>query len=228
MLGWARDDFQEIRSNPGKLKTLFQHSNPLQLLRGVKYSLEHTSNPTGIILGKSSNIEAKNSNIVSEGRIILGCDERRHLRDTRTFLCLNNGELKNVSGGNLHLASGTRIMVNGGSLEIGDVTTLYGCQIYCREKITIGDGCGIGANVEIRDGHSHTVYHDGEKKPNTEPIIIEDDVAIPSNAIIKKGVTIHEGAIVASGSVVAQDVPPNTLVAGVPAEVKMEGVSWEM
>lgn len=228
MLGWARDDFKEVRANPEKIKTLFGNTNALQLIKSIRFSLTHTGNPTGVVLGESSKIEATNSNIVSDGRIILGLDDRMRLGDKRTVLCVKNGVFKNISGGNLHLESGTKIMVNGGSLEIGDVTALYGCNIYCREQIKIGHGCGIGANVEIRDGHPHTVYQEGEKVPNTEPVIIEDDVAIPSNAIIKKGVTIHEGSIVASGSVVTQDVPPHTLVAGVPAEVKMEGVSWKM
>lgn len=39
------------------------------------------------------------------------------------------------------------------------------------------------------------------------------------SAIILKGVTVGEGAIVAAGSVVTKDVPPHTIVAGVPARV---------
>ena len=50
-----------------------------------------------------------------------------------------------------------------------------------------------------------------------EGIQIEDDVWIGSGAIITDGVRIGEGAVVAAGSVVTQDVPAHSVVAGVPA-----------
>jgi acetyltransferase-like isoleucine patch superfamily enzyme len=48
-------------------------------------------------------------------------------------------------------------------------------------------------------------------------VVICDNVWIGMNATILKGVTIGENAVVAAGSVVAKDVPPNTVVAGNPA-----------
>lgn len=51
------------------------------------------------------------------------------------------------------------------------------------------------------------------------PVIIKDNAWIGMSAIILKGVTVGEGAIVAAGSVVTKDVPPHTIVAGVPARV---------
>ena len=42
---------------------------------------------------------------------------------------------------------------------------------------------------------------------------------IGSNSTILKGVTIGEGSVVAAGAVVTKDVPPMTVVAGVPAKV---------
>lgn len=51
-----------------------------------------------------------------------------------------------------------------------------------------------------------------------EGIQIEDDVWIGSGAIITDGIRVGKGAVVAAGSVVTQDVPAHSVVAGVPAK----------
>lgn len=48
-------------------------------------------------------------------------------------------------------------------------------------------------------------------------IVIEDDVWLGASAIITDGVRVGKGSVVAAGAVVTQDVPPHTVVAGVPA-----------
>lgn len=50
-----------------------------------------------------------------------------------------------------------------------------------------------------------------------EGIIIEDDVWLGASAVITDGVHIGKGAVVAAGAVVVKDVPPHTVVGGVPA-----------
>lgn len=50
-------------------------------------------------------------------------------------------------------------------------------------------------------------------------IVIEDDVWLGSGAVITDGVRVGQGAVVAAGAVVTKDVPPHTVVAGVPARV---------
>ena len=51
------------------------------------------------------------------------------------------------------------------------------------------------------------------------PIIIEDNVWIGEMVCILSGVHIGKGAIIAAGSVVTKNVPPYTIVAGVPAKI---------
>lgn len=50
-------------------------------------------------------------------------------------------------------------------------------------------------------------------------IVVEDDVWIGAGAVVTDGVRIGKGAVVAAGAVVTKDVPPHTVVAGVPARV---------
>ncbi len=74
---------------------------------------------------------------------------------------------------------------------------------------------------------------DDPNRPFTEQgitakgIIIEDDVWLGSGAIITDGIRIGKGAVVAAGAVVTKDVPPHSVVGGVPANIikKIEGTS---
>jgi acetyltransferase-like isoleucine patch superfamily enzyme len=58
-----------------------------------------------------------------------------------------------------------------------------------------------------------------EQGLTAQGIVIEDDVWIGTGAVVTDGVRIGRGAVVAAGAVVTQDVPPHTVVAGVPARV---------
>ncbi|MFN2454166.1 MAG: bifunctional UDP-N-acetylglucosamine diphosphorylase/glucosamine-1-phosphate N-acetyltransferase GlmU [Pyrinomonadaceae bacterium] len=75
---------------------------------------------------------------------------------------------------------------------------------------TIGDKTNIGAGTI-------TCNYDGTNK---HPTVIEDNVKIGSNTMLVAPVRVGHGAVTAAGSVVTKDVPPDTLVAGVPATVK--------
>lgn len=55
-----------------------------------------------------------------------------------------------------------------------------------------------------------------------EGIIIEDDVWLGAGAVITDGIRVGKGSVVAAGAVVTKDVPPHTVVAGVPARIIKE------
>jgi len=75
---------------------------------------------------------------------------------------------------------------------------------------TIGEKTNIGAGTI-------TCNYDGKQK---HPTVIEDNVKIGSDTMLVAPVRVGQGSVTGAGSVVTEDVPPNTLVAGVPAKVK--------
>jgi bifunctional UDP-N-acetylglucosamine pyrophosphorylase/glucosamine-1-phosphate N-acetyltransferase len=75
---------------------------------------------------------------------------------------------------------------------------------------TIGENTNIGAGTV-------TCNYDGKHK---HPTVIEDNVRIGSDTMLVAPVRVGSGAVTAAGSVVTEDVPSNTLVAGVPAKIK--------
>lgn len=68
-----------------------------------------------------------------------------------------------------------------------------------------------------------------ENEPKRKEVgCIGNDVWIGTGAIILKGVNIGDGAVVAAGAVVTKDVPPYTIVGGVPANVIRKRFSDEL
>lgn len=92
-------------------------------------------------------------------------------------------------------------------------------------RITIKNSVHTGANV-IMLAFNHGFYtRDIPTKKQDyldAPITIEDDVWIGAGSIILAGVTIGKGAIIASNAVVNKDVPPYSIVGGVPAKIIKE------
>ena len=92
------------------------------------------------------------------------------------------------------------------------------------EGVHIGDGVFIGHNVTfINDKHPRSINPNGSMQTEEDWKVVETFVgngaSVGSSATILCGVTIGEGAIVGAGAVVTKDVPPNSVVAGVPAKV---------
>jgi maltose O-acetyltransferase len=104
----------------------------------------------------------------------------------------------------------------------------YNCTFLDVSPITLEDGVWIGANVTLATP-SHPFlpeerlpqeYPDGfHDLEYSKPITIKKNCWICSSATIVGGVTVGENSIVAAGAVVTNDVPPNSIVAGVPARV---------
>ena len=107
----------------------------------------------------------------------------------------------------------------GKNITIGkDVFINSGCHFQDQGGIWIGDGTLIGHNVVLAT-INHALNPEENRKNHYAPITIGAHVWIGSNATILPGVTLGDWAVVAAGAVVTQDVPPRTVVGGVPAKV---------
>jgi acetyltransferase-like isoleucine patch superfamily enzyme len=122
-------------------------------------------------------------------------------------------------------------------MRIGrQVALLTGTMVMRPDRITIGDhvivgfqcflggeaGITIGNNVNIASfgvllGGWHDI-NDPTFASELRPIVIEDYAWLATRVTVLAGTRIGRGAVVAAGAVVTRDVPPYTVVGGVPAK----------
>lgn len=128
--------------------------------------------------------------------------------------------------------------IESGSLFVGSIMDKhsfcgYDCEII---NTVIGSYCSIGNNVKIGGGEhpiswvsTSPVFYEGRdsvskkfsqfKREPLKKTIIENDVWIGQNALIRQGVNIGTGAVIGMGSIVTKDVTPYSIVAGNPAKI---------
>lgn len=136
-----------------------------------------------------------------------------------------------VSRGDVHVGSFLRVdgiqtpaefgATRGARLDVGDrVRFARGAKVLAQRHIEIGDDVRVGEYAAVMDSDLHAIE---EGRPvRIARVCIHDNVWIGRGATIMPGVEIGEHSVVAAGSVVTHDVPPRTLVAGVPARVVRE------
>ncbi len=109
------------------------------------------------------------------------------------------------------------------NIKIADhVDLAWGVIITTKGGVEIGERTLIGYRTQILSANHVIPPNKGkifESGHTVKKITIKNDVWIGANCIIVAGVTIGEGAVVAAGSVVTKDVPPFTVVGGVPSKI---------
>ncbi|MEM3055324.1 MAG: DapH/DapD/GlmU-related protein [Candidatus Bathyarchaeia archaeon] len=128
-----------------------------------------------------------------------------------------------VIGDNTKIGDGTRV---GSFCDIGK-NVIIGKNCNIQAHVTISNECLIGDNVFI--GPNTSLLND--KFPHSQyltPPIVKDNAVIGGCVTVLPNVTIHQNAVVAAGSVVTRDVPPNTVVKGIPAKPTMTRHEYEM
>lgn len=150
------------------------------------------------------------------------------------------------AGASLELGEGCHVgryveLNPGKKVVIGSYTTIQDRSIFVGD-VTIGRYCLISLNVLISSGRHyfelqpHMLIRDQDRlvaqdeamaTAHSRPVIVEDDCWLGVNAVIMAGVTIGKGAVVGANSVVTRNVPPYSVVAGVPAREIKKRMNFE-
>lgn len=107
-------------------------------------------------------------------------------------------------------------VVIGNHTRIGLHSTVIG-PVSIGSHVNLAQGVTVSA---LNHNFSETGKRIDEQGITTRQIVIEDDVWIGTNATVLAGVRIGSHSVIAAGAVVTHDIPPHSLAAGVPAQVK--------
>lgn len=185
-------------------------------LRGVVYRVMLTMNGQAAI---ERNVRLRYASLIRLGRGSY-LDEGVYIHACPNGVEIGPGTLV-MHGAVLHVynfrnlpKAGIRI---GRDSLIGEYTVIRG-----QGGVTIGDRVYTSPHSQII-AVNH-VFDDPTRSfvvqgITAEGIVIDDDVWIGSGAVITDGVRVGQGAVVAAGAVVTRDVPPHTVVGGIPAQV---------
>lgn len=120
-----------------------------------------------------------------------------------------------------------------GSLAIGDNTTFEDVHIAVTEPnstVRIGNDCMFAYDIDIRTGDSHSIIDlKTNKRTNfAKNVSFGNHIWVAAHCLILKGCSIPDGCVVATGSVLTKSIEStDTVVAGNPAKIVKNGISWE-
>lgn len=150
-----------------------------------------------------------------EGDVKVGARTRIFLQDQAT---LSVGASA-IIGQDVHI-QGDRAVI-----RIGTYTGVQdGCRLY--GDVRIGDYCFLAPNVYLSAG-SHVFAEepfrpiiDQERRHHLpgSPIVVEDDCWLGINVVVLPGVTVGKGSVIGANAVVTRDVPPYSVMGGIPAK----------
>lgn len=166
-----------------------------------------------------------------------GCKLRflHKIKVGRTIIIGDHVEINGLSkkgirmGNNVSIHRNTIIECTGVLSNLGEgliignnVGIAQNCFIQVRGLVQIGSNTMFGPGAAIfSENHGHALTGIPMIKQPTvrKGVKIEDDVWVGTKSVILDGVTIGKGSIIAAGCIVSQDVPANSIVAGVPGRI---------
>lgn len=206
------------------------------IVKKIFYKWQSRNNTTNI---KGNNNQIKASDSILKNVSFDICDDHnlisigsKTIIENLTFYIRGSGHRISI-GKNCRFTNGGTIWFEDQDcyLLIGDNTYIVNADISITESnssVKIGKSCMFANNIDIRSGDSHSIIDltSGKRTNQAQNIEIEDHVWIGAYSRILKGVTIKKDSVVGIASVVTKDVPGNTVVAGVPAKIIKENITW--
>jgi len=123
----------------------------------------------------------------------------------------------------LHAASNAKLYLGGRDTSSGSGITAD-TIVMAEQSLSIGKDVIIAWGCTITDSN----WHEIEGVERACPTVIGDNVWISHRVSIIKGACVPKGCIVGAGSVVGPgQFPENSLIAGMPAIVRRENISWK-
>ncbi|RZL90074.1 MAG: hypothetical protein EOP82_16925 [Variovorax sp.] len=158
-------------------------------------------------------------------------DPSARLRDVSIELS-GNGNTLTVGKNAMLLGGRIEMFGDGSEIHLGDGFGINGGFIgaHWGTTITVGDGCVFSSATDVRTTDSHSIVDDntGRRINEDRNIRLGERVWLGRGASVTKGAVIGNDVMVAAMAVVTgkQDVPPHSMVGGIPAKVIRSGISW--
>lgn len=189
-----------------------------QVIRGIITKIKLKKSNGFIFCGR--NVKVQFGFLVTAGKSLIL--EDNVILNALSHKGINLGD--NVTIAKNSVLQCTGVIANKGvGIKIGN-NSAVGANSYLGGQggIEIGNDVIMGPNVNIfSENHKYNnldipIRKQGETRKG---VIINDNCWIGAGSIILDGVEIGEGCVVAAGSVVTKSIPPNSVVAGIPAKV---------
>lgn len=197
-------------------KDIYKRFHPIRNLGRGNKVVNHSTIGKGFmmtILGQNNTVEIGKDCLLTNTCIVLsGSNSRLIIDDTARFM-----------------GPCTIVIEDNATVYFGKNCGIRGVELCAKDgRIEIGELTMTSYGIVIRNHDSHKVLdNEGNILNPSKDISIGKHVWIAQNASILKGVKIGENSIVGFGSVVTKGCEPGSILAGNPAKVVKENISWD-
>lgn len=198
--------------------TLIQLRNRLSASNRFRISSTSSFDNKANILGTAIEVVGRNEIIFEEGV---------RLRDLAIEIRGDSNRL--LISSEARIAGRIELCGDGNTVTIGARTRISGAFLGAHNgtSIVIGSDCLFSTEIDIRTTDSHGIYDAAGRRINPDKdVVVADWVWLGLGVTVLKGSRIGADCVIGARALVAGDIPPNSVAAGIPAHVIKRGVTW--